>query len=143
MRVFHYVAALTALSGLMHATTLQQLPIPEMAQKSTAIVRAKVLDSSAVRKGEDVYTVYRVEVAESWKHAAGSRTSPRTMEVAIPGGVAGGIRQVVSQQVRRRVSYAYAGGGGRTGFPRALHAEPAALYGPAIAEDSLQAAHLS
>jgi hypothetical protein len=122
MRVLHYVAALTALSGLMHATTLQQLPIPEMAQKSTAIVRAKVLDSSAVRKGEDVYTVYRVEVAESWKQAAGSRTSPRMMEVAIPGGVAGGIRQVVAgaPQLRKGGDYLLFLWTGRSGVTQVI-----------------------
>jgi hypothetical protein len=73
------------------ATTLQQLPLPEMAQKSTAIVRAKVTAVSGVLRGSDVFTVYTLVPVEVWK--APSSGAPR--EVNIPGGVAGGLRQPV------------------------------------------------
>jgi hypothetical protein len=73
------------------ATTLQQLPLPEMAQQSTAIVRAKVTASSGVLRGSDVYTVYKLAPTEVWKAPA----SGAPAEVAVPGGVAGGLRQPV------------------------------------------------
>jgi len=72
------------------ATTLQQLTLQEMAEKSTAIVRARVTGSSAVVRGADVYTVYRFETLETVK--PGKAPS----EVAVPGGVASGIRQVAA-----------------------------------------------
>jgi hypothetical protein len=73
------------------ATTLQKLTLPEMAQKSTAVVRARVVGAVGVLRGSDVYTVYKLEPVEVWK-------SPSTgvpTEVAVPGGVAGGVRQPV------------------------------------------------
>lgn len=73
------------------ATTLLQLPLPEMAQKSTAIVRARVTASSGVLHGSDVYTVYKLAPLEIWKAPAAG--APR--EVDVPGGVAGGVRQPV------------------------------------------------
>lgn len=73
------------------ATTLQQLPLPEMAQKSTAIVRAKVTSASGVLRGSDVFTVYKLAPTEVWKAPASG--APR--EVDVPGGVAGGLRQPV------------------------------------------------
>jgi hypothetical protein len=73
------------------ATTLEQLPLPEMAQKSTAIVRARVKASTGVLRGSDVYTVYKLELLEIWKAPA----SGVPTEVAVPGGIAGGFRQPV------------------------------------------------
>jgi len=73
------------------ATTLEQLPLPEMAQKSTAIVRARVKASTGVLRGSDVYTVYKLEPLEIWK----APTSGVPTEVAVPGGIAGGFRQPV------------------------------------------------
>jgi hypothetical protein len=74
------------------ATTLQQLTLGELAQKSSAIVRAKVTGSSGVLRGRDVYTIYQFEPLETVKPRDG--TAPA--EVALPGGVAGGMRQVVA-----------------------------------------------
>jgi hypothetical protein len=74
------------------ATTLQQLTLGEMVEKSTSIVRAKVTASDTVLRGSDVYTVYRFETLEVVKGHNG--LSPT--EVAVPGGVAGGVRQVVA-----------------------------------------------
>jgi len=74
------------------ATTLERLPLDEMARKSTAIVRARVVSSSGVLRGADIYTIYRIEIVESWK------SSPKSdaVRVAVPGGVAGGLRQMVA-----------------------------------------------
>jgi hypothetical protein len=74
------------------ATTLERLPLDEMARKSTAIVRARVMSSSGVLRGADIYTIYRIEIVESWKSSPKSDAVP----VAVPGGVAGGLRQMVA-----------------------------------------------
>jgi hypothetical protein len=87
---FGLVAVMAAVLPLT-ATTLQKLTLPEMAQKSTAVVRARVKASAGVLRGTDVYTLYRLEPVEVWKAPAAG--VPR--EVAVPGGVAGGLRQPV------------------------------------------------
>lgn len=74
------------------ATTLQQLSLGEMAQKATAIVRAKVTGSVEVLRGTDVFTVYQLETLETVKAPNGIKPA----DVAVPGGVAGGLRQVVN-----------------------------------------------
>ncbi|HEY3444583.1 MAG TPA: hypothetical protein VGK29_27785 [Paludibaculum sp.] len=71
------------------ATTLERLTLDEMIQKSTAIVRGKVLDFSTVQRGNIVYTVYRLQVSERLKGGAGLATT----EVFLPGGTIGGYRQ--------------------------------------------------
>ena len=73
------------------ATTLQQLSLSEMAQKATAIVRAKVTGSVEVVRGTDVYTVYQLATLETVKSPNGIKPA----DVAVPGGVAAGLRQVV------------------------------------------------
>lgn len=103
MRTLVLIAALVRISAPAPATTLEQLPLPEMARQSTAIVRARVVSASGMRRGADVYTVYRMEVAERWKSPSSGRAAGTmagtmevgTMEVAVPGGVAGGLRQMV------------------------------------------------
>jgi hypothetical protein len=72
------------------ATILQQLPLGELAGKSTSIVRARVTGSSEVVRGADVFTIYKFETLETLK------SGPAAREVAVPGGVAGGMRQVVA-----------------------------------------------
>jgi hypothetical protein len=83
-----YLASASVPAG---ATTLQQLSLAEMAQKSTAIVRAKVTGAVEVLRGTDVYTVYQLETLETVKAPNGIKPA----EVAVPGGVAGGLRQIV------------------------------------------------
>jgi hypothetical protein len=73
-------------------TTLQQLSLGEMAQKATAIVRARVTGSVEVLRGTDVFTVYQFETLETLKAPNGIKP----MDVAVPGGIAGGLRQVVA-----------------------------------------------
>jgi len=72
------------------ATILRQLTLDEMAQKSTSIVRARVTGSSEVVRAGDVFTLYKFETLETLK------SGPAVREVAVPGGVAGGMRQVVA-----------------------------------------------
>jgi hypothetical protein len=80
-----------ALTLSASATTLEQLTLDEMAQKSTAIVRARVTGSHAGTRGTDIYTYFQLQVLETWKSSGESDT-----EVAVPGGVVDGIRQSVS-----------------------------------------------
>jgi hypothetical protein len=72
------------------ATTLQKLSTDDMIQQSTAIVRAKVTGSYSAFRGKDVYTYYQLQVTENLK-----ATSSQQLEVAIPGGAARGMRQMV------------------------------------------------
>jgi hypothetical protein len=70
------------------AATLSKLSLDEMTQRSTAIVRARVLGSSSAAHGNLIYTHYRLQVSERWKGAPAGE-----MDVVVPGGVAGGFRQ--------------------------------------------------
>ena len=73
------------------ATTLRKLSIDDMIQQSTAIVRVKVTGSSTAFRGKDIYTYYQLQVIENMKS-----TSPQSLAVAVPGGAAGGVRQMVA-----------------------------------------------
>jgi len=73
----------------LHCATLEQLSLSDMSAKSTAIVRAKVLSSYAAMSGPVIYTHYQLQVSERYKGASQS-----TVDLAIPGGVANGVRQV-------------------------------------------------
>jgi len=85
MSRFGFITALCVASTLP-AATFQQLSVAQMAQSATAIVRARVIGSSAGFTGTTIYTHYRLQVSETWK---GSTPN----EVMLPGGVAGGYRQ--------------------------------------------------
>ena len=95
MRVWPQFLVSLALVAQLSATTLEQLTLDEMAQKSTAIVRARVTGSRSATlgagRGADIYTYFQLQVLETWK-ASGRPAS----EVAIPGGAVDGIRQSVS-----------------------------------------------
>jgi hypothetical protein len=91
MRVWTRLLVSLTLTLSVSATTLEQLTLDEMAQKSTAIVRARVTGSHAGRRGTDIYTYFQFQVSETWK----SSDQPNS-EVAVPGGVVDGIRQSVS-----------------------------------------------
>jgi hypothetical protein len=92
MRSLLITLSLASALATLHGTTLERLPLGEMTQKSTAIVRAKVVGVSGVLRGADIYTIYRIEIVESWK--ASPKLEP--LQVAVPGGVAGGSRQMVA-----------------------------------------------
>ena len=87
-RLFSALAAAAALAlcAGASAATLQQLSLDQMTQASTAIVRARVTNSTASLTGSTIYTHYKLQVTESWKGFMPA-------EVAVPGGVAGGLRQ--------------------------------------------------
>jgi hypothetical protein len=87
MRILSIVAATL---GMLGATTLQKLTMDDMIRQSTVIVRAKVLDSRTAFRGQDIYTYYQVQVVEGWS------TSAQQIEVAIPGGLVKGTRQMVA-----------------------------------------------
>jgi hypothetical protein len=71
--------------------TLERLTLTDMVVKSTAVVRGKVLSSHAAFTGSLIYTHYRVQVTESLKGGQNG-----VIDLAVPGGVANGIRQAVS-----------------------------------------------
>lgn len=89
-RVFILVTALLA-SVPLRATTLQRLSLEEMTQQSTAIVRAKVTGSSPALRGNEVWTFYQLQILETLK---GRETNQ--IQVAVPGGAAAGLRQIVA-----------------------------------------------
>ncbi len=72
------------LSGVM----MQQLSMDDLAVQSTAIIRGQVLNSYMAQSGTIIYTHYRITVSETWKGS-----SAVTIDVALPGGTAGNLRQ--------------------------------------------------
>ena len=78
---------LVALAAVQSAT-LEYLSTDQMIDQSTAIVRARVLDSIARRHGPLVYTHFTVKVTERLKG-----TGPERLDIVVPGGEAGGVRQ--------------------------------------------------
>jgi len=83
--------------ALVHATTLQKLSLDDMIQQSTGIVRAKVIGSRAALRGQNIYTYYRLQVLEAAKSGAvqqAVRQQTKDIEVAVPGGMVDGIRQI-------------------------------------------------
>ena len=88
MRVCTRLFICAVLAVPLLATTLEQLTLDEMIQKSSTIVRARVTGSHSAEHGADIYTYSELQVLEAWK-------GPAITEVAVPGGVAHGIRQSV------------------------------------------------
>src|ERR1043166_7988809 len=60
MRALSLVIIGLAMPVAAPATTLQRLTMDEIIQKSTSIVRAKVLGSHSAWRGPDIYTWYAV-----------------------------------------------------------------------------------
>ena len=73
----------------LHASTLQQLSLDDMIQKSTVIVRAKPQLSYTAPHGAVIYTHYQIQVTETFKG-----TPEANLDVVVPGGVSGGLRQI-------------------------------------------------
>lgn len=73
------------------AATLERLSLDDMITKSTAIVRGKVVSSSAGFSGPVIYTHYRVQVTETFKGSGAT-----AVDIQFPGGVANGMRQSYS-----------------------------------------------
>jgi hypothetical protein len=66
----------------------------DMIQQSTSIVRAKVTSAHGAFRGRDIYTYYQLQILETVK-SGGPQPSTQT-EIAVPGGVAAGVRQPVA-----------------------------------------------
>lgn len=90
MRARSILLAGLAILASLRATTLQKLSLDDMIQQSTGIVRARVVGSHAALRGSNVYTFYQLQVLEVAKAAHPAKE----IEVAVPGGTAGGIRQL-------------------------------------------------
>ena len=90
----------TSQAWLVSATTLQEMTVADMIRQSTSIVRATIVPNpgtgSAILRGQDVYTLYGLEVLEQIKPEMGLETgmSRAVQTLAIPGGIAGGLRQL-------------------------------------------------
>jgi len=82
---------ITLLATTLPAVTLERLSLDEMTDKSTAIVRGRVVSSQARLHGPLIYTHFTVQVLERWKGAESSQ-----VDVAVPGGSASGLRQTFS-----------------------------------------------
>ena len=86
------------LAASLCATTLEQLSMDDMIRKSSVIVRAKVTGTYSTSRGGEIWTFYRLQTIESLKSSGKSSGKPSDQplsEVAVPGGVAAGVRQTV------------------------------------------------
>ncbi len=83
------VASLVGLP--LAGATLEQLSLDEIITRSSAIVRGKVISSYAAPHGRVIYTHYRIQVSEQWKGNPAA-----SLDVVVPGGSSGGIRQTFS-----------------------------------------------
>jgi len=72
----------------LSAATLQQLSLDDLVQKSTAIVRAKVVNSYADFRGKEIFTHWKLQIVEQLKGTG-------TVEVMGPGGNAHGYHESV------------------------------------------------
>jgi hypothetical protein len=92
MRTPSILLAGLAILASAGATTLQKLSLDDMIRQSTGIVRAKVAGSRSALRGQSIYTYYRLQVLEAPKASAGQGSGE--IEVAVPGGIVNGLRQV-------------------------------------------------
>ncbi len=81
-------ALMAASLGALQGSTLQQLSLDDMIQKSTGIVRGKAHVTGASFRGSIIYTHYQVQVSETYKGFAAPQ-----WDVAVLGGVANGFQQ--------------------------------------------------
>jgi hypothetical protein len=88
MRVLSIMVVLLGTISPVPATTLRSLSMDDMIAKSTTMVRAKVLGARTALRGPNIFTFYQLQVLESWKS-----TGSQQIEVAVPGGAVGAIRQ--------------------------------------------------
>lgn len=91
-RMRRILPLLLCLSGFsaLPAATLERLSLDDLTQKSTDIVRAKVVGSYADVRGASIYTHWKIQVTDRWKGSGGS-----AIEVLVPGGNANGLHQDV------------------------------------------------
>ena len=89
MRTLLQAVLALALVASGFATTLERLSVDEMIQKSTSIVRGRIIDVSMVQRGNLIYTVYRLSIVERLKGVSTASTT----DVYVPGGALNGYRQ--------------------------------------------------
>ena len=87
-RISLLVLCLSPWFAPLRGATLEQLTFDDLVTKSTAIVRARVVDSYADFRGPEIFTHWKLEVSAQWK---GQPVS----EVISPGGTVRGYRQTV------------------------------------------------
>ncbi|SRR5581483_686694 len=106
MRVWHrFATTFAGLAGLLlplSATTLERLTLEEMSQRSTAVVRARIVGAHAAYRETDIYTYVQLQVLETWK----SPGHP-VVEVAVPGGAVNGVRQIAAGAPELKVGQEY------------------------------------
>jgi hypothetical protein len=79
------------------ASTLQQLSLNDMIQKSTLIVRGTIQPGTGpVMRGSIIYTHYQLSVTTSFKGTPQSFAPQQLIDVAVPGGVLNGMQQPVA-----------------------------------------------
>jgi hypothetical protein len=91
MRVASLLIAILLGALALPGATLEKLSLEEMIEKSTSIVRGKVIGARTISRGPVIYTLSDVQILERWK---GSDRA--AVEVAIPGGSRAGYRQEFS-----------------------------------------------
>jgi hypothetical protein len=91
MRLVPIIACWASLLLPLQAATLERLSLDEMIEKSTAIIRGRVVGSGSGFDGVVIYTRFTVQVLEKWK----GPDVPQ-VEVVVPGGTASGLRQTFS-----------------------------------------------
>lgn len=90
-RFVRIIGSLIACGLAAQAATLEYLSLDEMTEKSTAIVRGRILGSIASFDGPLIYTHFTVQVLEYWKGP-----EAKQIDVVTPGGTAQGLRQTFS-----------------------------------------------
>jgi hypothetical protein len=89
-RTLPLLLCLAAWVAPLPGATLRQLSLDDLIQKSSDIVRVKVLSSYGELRGKVIYTHWNLQVMERWK---GSEQAG--VDVLVPGGSAAGLHQSV------------------------------------------------
>ena len=90
-RHFMLALVLTVCMSPLQSATLERLSLDDMIAKSTAIVRGRVGNATAVAAGPVIFTQYTIQVSERFKGQTGA-----SVEVSVPGGTLNGLRQSFS-----------------------------------------------
>ena len=82
-------------AAALPAATLERLSLDDLIGKSTMIVRGKILNSYTAASGPVIYTHYRIQPSETLKG-----TTNGVVEIQLPGGTAGNLRQTFAGEPR-------------------------------------------
>jgi hypothetical protein len=99
------------------AATLERLSLDDLINKSTTIVRGKILNSFTATNGPVIYTHYRIQPSETLKGPASN-----VVEIQLPGGVSNNLRQSFAgvPQFRSGDEYVFFLWTGKTGSTQVL-----------------------